>query len=213
MGKVRAPRYVDEFGRVCPDCKEPLFLLYTGPLKHSQSMWKLTDKATEWLEKYTESGKMYDNEDSEEGTSSDDSLAEFILAVQDLDVLDVNTLPQRYYPEFEEAKNRGFFAFSGGSSKAGKYRIDCINKRCSGNSYRGNPSSKDPRGMTININDNGSQDKLRVIEESRVPKIGGSCPFDGSAVIESPVGLMCTECGRSFRLSKGVLKNELSEEE
>jgi hypothetical protein len=216
MGKVRAPRYVDEFGRVCPDCKHPLFLLYDGPLKYSQSMWKLTDKATEWLEKYTESGKMYDGDnDSEDAISDDDSLAEFILAVQDLDVLDVNTLPQKYYPEFEEAKKRGFFVFSGGSVKAGKYRIRCINKKCSGDSYKGNPSSRDPRGMIVNINDNGVQDRLRVAEEgNRAPRVEGSCPFDGSDVIESPAGLMCVDCGRSFRLSKnGTLKNELDEEE
>lgn len=213
-GRIKVAVYPDEFQRVCVDCKQPLYLLYRSPLKNPQSMWKLTDKAKEWLDKYTESGKMYDDDEGV-NNSINNSLAEFLLVVQDLDVLDVNTLPKEFYPEFEEAKKRGFFDFGGGSSKAGRYHIECINKKCLGKyAMRGhNPSSRDPRGMIVNVNEDGSQDRLQVVEERVIPRTEGLCPFDGSAVIESPVGLTCTECGRAFRLSKsGTLKNELEEE-
>ena len=212
MGRIKVTTYPDDFKRVCVDCKQPLYLLYSSPLKSPQSMWKLTDKAKEWLEKYTESGKMYDEEEGA-NNSINDSLAEFLLAVQDLDILDVNTLPKEFYPEFEEAKKRGFFDFGGGSYKAGRYHIECINKKCPGKyAMRGhNPSARDPRGMMVNINEDGSQDRLQVVEANNIPKTEGLCPFDGAAVIENPSGLVCTDCGRTFRKDRnGVLKNELN---
>lgn len=218
MRRISVPMEPDKYGRVCIDCKQPLFLLYDGALNSSQSLWKLTDKGIQWVEKYTESGKMYDDEGEEtEEKDINDSLAAFILLYQDqnLDVLDINTLPQEYHVEFNKGRKRGFFDYVGGSAKAGRYILKCINKKCPGQyKGRGNPSERDPRGMIIHINDDGSQDRLQTVEKRNIASVEGYCPFDGSAVIKSPAGLMCTDCGRSFARDKmGRFKNILEEEE
>ena len=126
--------------------------------------------------------------------------------MRDLTALNYNTLPEKYRFLFDVARQRGFFESAGGGEGiSGRYDLRCSKQSCRSNS-QDRRTRQDPRGMSININEDGSQDEFEkaVKRDSSYKKAVGCCPVCGTlTMMETKENLFtCSECGQSFRLKE-----------
>jgi len=199
---------LDKYGRTCVDCGKPLYLRYSGPLRESQMLCKLSDAATDWMDQYTGSGDSFDEDVKK--SKDNDELFEFLSLIQKFDSLDVRQIPKSLMGVYEDAKRRGFFVSIGADDKAGEYVMICPNRQCArkregiSSTY---PQHPDQRGKHININEDGTQDEYEKVFVPKETKMGEkTCPGCGDITmfkdhVDPDTGedvYNCSRCGNDY---------------